>query len=210
MNKSFKLPRPFYNQPTLRVAQQLLGCFLIHKLKNKKLIGRIVETEAYIGPNDLASHASRGRTPRCAVMFGPPGYAYVYLTYGLHWMFNIVTEREGYPAAVLIRAVEPIYPSSNEGGQTFVRLQDNLTRTSRFTGMVRGTNGPAKLTNWFKINKTHNGLDLCGNEIWIEDKGDPENFRIKKTPRIGVDYAGPWKNKLWRFYIEGNDCISRR
>jgi len=202
-----KLTRIFYNQPTLRVAQSLLGCFLIRQIGKQKLIGKIVETEAYVGPNDLASHASRGRTRRNEVMFGHPGHAYIYLVYGMYYMFNIVTEQKDYPAAVLIRAVEPI--PTPKSRQTFARLQ------------TIKTNGPGKLCRWFKIDKKLNNADLCGNKIWLENGLKYGNIKIapvdrrnppkrRKAKRIGVDYAGAWKNKLWRFYLEGNKWVSKK
>ncbi len=172
------LARQFYNRQTLKVAQDLLGCFLVRKVGNKIIRTKIIETEAYCGPNDLASHASRGRTERNKVMFGGPGVIYVYLVYGMHYMLNIVTEKENYPAAVLIRGAEPA-------------ANYQLT-------------GPAKLTKALKIDKKFNGLPayIKKHGLWIEAR--KENLKpllIKKTPRVGIDYAKDYKNKLWRFYV---------
>jgi len=197
------LPQSFYNQSTLKVAQNLLGCFLVRKFtKDTKNIGypmrcpiflKIVETEAYVGHNDLASHASRGRTPRNQVMFGKPGIIYVYFTYGMHYMLNIVTEKENYPAAVLIRAVE-----------TPQHLKPNIYYL---------TNGPARLTKALQIDKSFNGLPIYTKKhgLWIAGRDQIiQPSQIKKTTRIGVDYAGKYKNKKWRFYLRGNKFVSKK
>ncbi len=175
------LPQSFYNRPTLQVAQDLLGCFLIRKLPSP-VIGeglgvryKIVETEAYNGPNDLASHASKGRTPRNEVMFGKPGTIYVYFTYGMHYMLNIVTEKENYPAAVLIRAIEPIAHNS----QLATHNSQLATRNS-----IK-TNGPAKLTKHLKINKSFNCLPIYTKKhgLWIENcDTEIKPSQIKKQP----------------------------
>ena len=176
------LNQQFYNQSTHKVAQQLLGKFLIRRVETKKIIGKIIETEAYVGPSDLASHASRGKTPRTEIMFGEPGYWYVYLIYGMYYCLNIVTEHKNYPAAVLIRAVTPV---------------------AGFKPKIK-TDGPGKICRGFKIDKTLNGSPAFGPKakLWIEDRRIKISPRqIKKSPRIGVDYAGEYKDKLWRFYI---------
>ncbi len=148
------LPREFYNRPTLTVARELLGARLVRILDGVKLVGLITETEAYIGEEDLGCHAKAGRTPRTQVMYGPPGNAYVYFTYGNHWMLNAVTEREDFPAAVLIRAIQPI-----EGVEIM---------SARRNG--RDTFGPGKLTQAMGITKSENTVDLteAGNSLWIE------------------------------------------
>lgn len=162
------LPREFYEQKTLKVAKELLGKFLVHK----KISGMITETEAYHGFRDLASHAARGKTKRTKIMFGPAGHAYIYLIYGMYYCLNVVTEREEYPAAVLIRAVE-------------------------------GVSGPGRLTRHFKIDKKLNGVDMTtSSKLWIEDRGIKiAPSKIIRTPRIGVDYAGAYKDKKWRFVL---------
>jgi DNA-3-methyladenine glycosylase len=185
-----KLARSFYERPTVEVARDLLGKYLVRRTARGPIIGRIVETEAYVGPEDRASHAWRGRTPRTAIMFGPPGYAYVYLIYGQHYCLNIVTEREGYPAAVLIRALEPIVPEAARAAVI--------------------PNGPGKVCRYVEVDRAFNGADLCGSVLYVEDWGDaisPES--ISAAPRIGVEYAGPWREKPWRFYIRGNPFVSR-
>jgi len=178
-----RLNKNFYTQPTLKLSRQLLGKFLVRKIGGKTIVGKIIETEGYVGPNDLASHASRGRTKRTELMFGPNGYWYIYLIYGIYYCLNIVTEKNDYPAAILIRAVQPI-----SGLKTDLK-----------------TDGPGKLCRAFKIDKKLNGSPAFGKKsrLWIEDRGVKiEAGQIKKTPRIGIDYAGAYKNKPWRFYIK--------
>jgi len=174
------LARSFFEQKTLKVAQDLLGCFLIRQIGQKKISGRIVETEAYCGSKDLANHASKGRTNRTEAMFGPPGHAYVYLIYGMHYCFNIVTEKSGYPAAVLIRGVE---------------LDDRQTII-----------GPGKVCRALKIDKSLHGVDLVKSQkIWVEDNNQRlKDWKIVKLPRVSIDYAGEYKYKRWRFRINPN------
>lgn len=177
-----KLPRSFYDRDTVTVARELLGKYLVHG----KRVGRIAEVEAYVGPHDRASHSSRGRTARNAPMFGPPGYAYVYLIYGMYWCMNVVTEREGHASAVLIRAVEPI------------------------AGIPGKTSGPGLLCRAMGIGRELNGHDLLSADFHIAGKSSDVDFRVVKRPRIGVDYAGSWARRHLRFYIAGNPFISRR
>jgi DNA-3-methyladenine glycosylase len=179
------LPRAFYDRDTQAVARDLLGTFLVHQLPAGLRIGRIVEVEAYLGPQDRAAHSARGLTPRTAVMFGPPGHAYVYLVYGLHCCMNVVTEQEGHAAAVLIRALEPV---------------------SGLTGSARG---PGLLSRAMGIDRTRNGADLCTGPLWISATEGPAPAPIVRRPRIGVDYAGAWARRLLRFYLRGNPFISR-
>ncbi len=192
-----KLPRSFYQQPTLEVARQLLGKYLVRKHGDGATIGRVVETEAYIGPEDKACHASRGRTPRTEVMFGRAGHAYVYLIYGFHHMLNIVTEAVDFPAAVLIRAVEPL-----EG----IDLMQSRRGTKDHANLA---SGPGKLCKAFAIDRTLNGDDLCGKVVYLEDRGDLVP-KFSKTPRIGVEYAGQWKHKPWRFVVKDSGFVSKR
>ena len=184
------LKKFFYNRSTLKVAQDLLGCFLIRKIGDNVIKTKIIETEAYNGPKDLASHASRGKTVRNSVMFGESGIIYVYFTYGMHYMLNIVTEKKDYPAVVLIRAVE------------FVN-QDKVELN---------TKGPARLTKTLKIDKSFNELPIYTKKygLWIED-GD-ENIKksqIKKAKRVGIDYAQEWAERPWRFHIKNNKFVSK-
>ncbi len=179
-----RLQRAFFEQPTLKVASNLLGKYLVRKLsEGRTLIGRIIETEAYLGFQDRASHAFGGKTPRNEVMFGKPGYSYIYLIYGRYWCLNVVTEKEGYPAAVLIRGVEAF------------GSQDRLV-----------LDGPGKVCRFFQIDNSLNKKDLTKlGELGIEDRGEviPKKD-IKKSPRIGVDYAGESAKLPWRFYIPIN------
>jgi DNA-3-methyladenine glycosylase len=191
-----KIARPFYEQPTLAVARELLGKYLVRKHPDGKTVGRIVETEAYVGPKDLACHASRGRTARTEIMFGPAGYAYVYFIYGVYYCLNIVTEEVDHASAVLIRAVEPV-----EG----IELMKKRRRIEELRNLA---SGPGKLCQAFAIDKSLNGADVCAGVLYVEDRGEPAP-KILATPRIGVDYAGKWKDKPWRFLIRGNEFVSK-
>src|SRR3989344_1946621 len=168
-----RLNRKFFNRNTLIVAKEILGKYLCRRIKGKTTRSRITEVEAYCGPKDRASHASRGLTPRTKIMFGPPGHAYVYMIYGMYYCLNFVTEREGYPAAVLIRAVD-----------------------------IKNGKGPGRLCRGLNIDKKLNGVDICkSNDLWIEAGEKNKPPQIRKGKRIGVDYAGKWKDRPWRFYI---------
>jgi DNA-3-methyladenine glycosylase len=178
--QGLKLARTFYARRTLTVARELLGMHLVRLHGGKRLTGRIVETEAYQGPQDLAAHSARGRTKRNAVTFGPPGHAYVYLIYGIWDCLNVVTREQGIPHAVLIRAVEPL---SNIRDKTW---------------------GPGLLCKAMHIDTRLSGVDLCGESLWIEAPPTAERSKIGRAPRVGVDYAGSWAHKPWRFF----DCNS--
>jgi len=179
------LPRSFYDRDTVEVARDLLGKLLIHRSDGVERTGRIVEVEAYLGSNDLASHSSRGMTGRTRVMFGPPGHAYVYLIYGMHCCMNVVTEREGHATAVLWRAVEP------------VKNVDGSTR------------GPGRLCKAMHIDRRLNARDLTGGDFHIADPFVSEPLPIVRRARVGVDYAGRWARRLLRFYIRGNPFVSK-
>lgn len=174
-----KLGRQFYDRDTALVARELLGKYLVHGDR----IGKIVETEAYLGPHDLAAHSARGRTKRNEVMFGPPGHAYVYMIYGIYFCMNVVTQPEGHASAVLLRALEPV---------------------SDLTGK---TSGPGLLCKAMKIDRRHNGQDLLSDDFYIAQGSAPS--RIVKRPRVGVDYAGHWARRHLRFYIAGNSFVSK-
>ncbi|MDI6892784.1 MAG: DNA-3-methyladenine glycosylase [Actinomycetota bacterium] len=189
------LERSFYARDTRTVARELLGKALVHRLPEGTVSGRIVETEAYFGDGDPASHASRGRTPRNSIMFGQPGYAYVYLNYGMHCLLNVVTEEKGTPGAVLIRALEPL-----EG-------IDLMFRRRPVKVLRELTSGPAKLTQAMGIKLSCNGADLTGKELFICASGQKRSFLIKLSKRIGISVA---ENALLRYYIEGNEFVSRR
>ncbi|HLO32929.1 MAG TPA: DNA-3-methyladenine glycosylase [Anaerolineales bacterium] len=180
------LPRSFYDRSTLKVARDLIGARLVRILDGQKLVGIITETEAYIGQNDLACHAKAGLTPRTAVMFGEPGHAYVYFTYGNHWMLNVVAERQGFPAAVLIRAIRPV-----EGVEIMLERRHG-----------RDTLGPGKLCQAMGITKNENGIDLTkrNGSLWIEEGIKVPNSRVTKGPRVGLNNTPePWLSKPWRF-----------
>ena len=181
-----KLARSFFDRDTTRVAQELLGKHLVHVVAGEERVGRIVETEAYLGPHDLAAHSARGFTPRTKVMFGAPGHAYVYLIYGMHWCMNVVTEEEGHASAVLLRALEPV------------------------TNIEGRTQGPALLCKAMGITGALTGHDLASDDLFIVDPGPEPAFKIVKRPRIGVDYAGHWARRLLRFYIKGNAFVSKK
>jgi DNA-3-methyladenine glycosylase len=183
------LPISFYARDTLTVTKEILEKYLVRQTIDHTWIARIVEVEAYIGHDDPASHAYRGLTPRTKIMFGPPGHAYVYFTYGMYFMLNVVTERDGFPAAILIRALEPVsgFPEDDP----------------------RPANGPGKLCRTLQIDKKLNGEPLTGNRLWIgeirtEKKHKPQ---IRWSSRIGINVG---QDKVWRAYIYGSPHLSRK
>jgi DNA-3-methyladenine glycosylase len=183
------LPKDFYNRPTLTVARELLGARLVRSLDGVKLVGIISETEAYIGETDLACHAKAGLTPRTAPMYGPAGHAYVYFTYGNHWMLNAVTEKEGFPAAVLIRAIQPI-----EGIEIMMDRRNG-----------RDTLGPGKLTQALGITKSENNVNLTetGSGLWIEAGKFIPDKSVTIGVRVGLNKTPePWLSKPWRFLVK--------
>ncbi len=186
MRPSSRLDRGFYVQDALTVARGLIGMHLVHRLDGTLRIGRIVETEAYQGPEDRAAHSSRGRTPRTEVMFGPPGHAYVYLIYGMWHCLNVVTAAEGVPHAVLLRALEPV------------------------AGLSARASGPGLLCRAMGIDRRSNGVDLCARQLWIEPARSARAVRIGRSARIGVDYAGEWANRPWRFFDRDSPFVSGR
>jgi DNA-3-methyladenine glycosylase len=199
-NLPVSMPRRFFRRRTDLVARDLLGCLLVRESNGTRLSGRIVEAEAYRGEEDLACHAKAGRTRRTEVMYGPPGVAYVYFTYGMHWMLNVVTEKEGFPAAILIRAVEPV-----EGIEVMRRLR-GMNEVSVLC------KGPGRLTQAMAIQKAENGSDFCQetSPLRIESGVKPNAGEIAASPRIGLGRTPePWLSKLWRFYLKGNSFVSR-
>ena len=186
------VPKSFFQRPTLDVARDLLGRCLYVIDRDRPVGGRIVETEAYIGEDDPACHAARGRTPKTETMYGPAGFAYVYFTYGHHWMLNVVTEPEDFPAAVLIRGLEP-----TEG--------ISLMKRRRGPGRERIlTNGPGKLTSALGITRRDNATDMRGPRIVITGKPNTTE-RVSTSGRIGVSVGG---RRPWRFFIDGNPWVS--
>ena len=196
------LPRSFYDRDTLTVARELLGSILVRRVGGDVLRGRIVEVEAYVGEEDKACHARAGCTPRTEVLYGPPGIAYVYLTYGVHHLLNAVTERSGRPAAVLIRAAEPLL---------------GLERMARARGFKRGeryaphqlASGPGKLCQAFGLDLSHNRSDLRGPAISIEPAEPVPDSRVLSSARIGCETAAsPWDLMPWRFYESGSRFVT--
>lgn len=186
MNAPICLPREFYLRPTLTVARELLGTRLVRLLDGVRLAGIICETEAYIGEEDLACHARFGKTQRNSIMYDLPGFAYVYFTYGMHWLLNVVTEQKGFPAAVLIRAMKPV-----EGLDIIAARRKG-----------RDTIGPAKVTQALGVDKACNGIDLCSQEagLWIQPGAAIAGDDMISGPRVGLySVPEPWKSIPWRF-----------
>lgn len=200
-----RLPRKFYNRPTLEVARDLLGKFLVHESPEGLTFGKIVEVEAYIGSIDKASHAYKNlKTSRTEIQFGQGGFAYIYLIYGLHYCFNVVTERSGKPGAVLVRALEPV------GGIDLMNSRRRLPDKSPKT-KFEIANGPGKLCAAMGITKEFYGSDLVNGPLYIaENDVSRDDFEVAATPRIGIDYAEEDKNLLWRFIITDSPYISMR
>lgn len=195
-----KLPREFYARPNvLAVARELLGNLLVVPARHgKRIAGMIVETEAYRGPQDRASHAYGGRrTRRTETMYGIGGTAYVYFVYGMYNQFNVVTNVNDIPHAVLIRAVEPVDGIELMRKRRHGQSDHNLT------------NGPGKLCIALGIDRKLDRADLLGNEVWIEEGQRVPRYRIVSGPRIGIDYAEEWIDRPWRFWIKNNPFVSR-
>jgi DNA-3-methyladenine glycosylase len=185
VTRTEKPPRAFFARSTLAIARDLLGMHLVHDDGRSVRRGRIVETEAYQGPRDLAAHSARGRTPRTEVMFGPPGHAYVYFIYGFWNCLNVVTGARGVPHAVLVRALEPL------------------------AGVSARTCGPGLLCRAMHIDRRLNGVDLLGDVLWLEQPGlRALPVRIARSARIGVDYAGEWAARRWRFFERDSPHVS--
>jgi len=179
-----KPARAFFDRSALTVARELIGMHLVHDDGVKLRRGRIVETEAYLGPKDRAAHSSRGRTARTEVMFGPPGHAYVYFIYGFWNCLNVVAARAGVPHAVLLRALEPL------------------------DGITDKTWGPGLLCRAMHVDRRLNGADLLGPELWIERPRRAARVAIGRSARIGVDYAGEWARRPWRFFDRASCYVS--
>jgi DNA-3-methyladenine glycosylase len=179
-----RLGRRFYQRPAIDLAPALIGTILVHRVGGERYRARIVETEAYCGQHDLASHSSKGRTRRTEVMFGEAGHAYVYFIYGMYEMFNVVAATVDDPQAVLVRAAEPL------------------------DGWDADLSGPGKLARAFEIARSDNGIDLTGDKLFfLPDPGPPP--RILRAKRIGVDYAGKWKDELFRFIDADSKSVSK-
>jgi DNA-3-methyladenine glycosylase len=191
-----RLTREFYDRPVLAVARDCVGKVLVKRSADGVAAGRIVECEAYRGPEDLAAHSSRGRTKRTEAMFGPPGHAYVFLIYGTSWAFNLVVAAEGKPQAVLVRALEPV-----------LGLRLMAKRRGVPADSVLLTNGPGKLCQALGITGDDYAGDLCRGDLFVASADGPRP-KIARSPRINVDYAGAWARKPWRFFEAGNAYVS--
>ena len=192
----FVLPKSFYTRGTLTVARELLGKHLVRCVVGGELVGKIVEVEAYGGGDDPASHAYRGMTSRNRLMFGKGGFVYVYFTYGKHYCFNVTTERDGVPGAVLIRALEPV------SGIEIMQKNRGIKRVRDLT------NGPGKLTEAMNITKQQNGLDLTERgELFIRKPQVEEDFEVMSAKRVGIRVG---VDKPWRFYVKNNSFISSK
>ncbi|MCC6810156.1 MAG: DNA-3-methyladenine glycosylase [Deltaproteobacteria bacterium] len=180
------LPRAFFAAKTIAVAKALLGCRIVRRHGDGRVqVARIVETEAYLGEHDLAAHSAKGRTARTETMFGPPGHAYVYMIYGMHFCLNFVTEPGGHASAVLIRGAEPV------------------------SGISDRTDGPGRLARALAIDRTLNAVDLTKRGALYVAASDADVGKILRGPRIGVDYAGAWAKKPLRFWVAASSHVSR-
>ena len=193
-----RLKASFYARDTVKTARDLIGKRLVRQEGDRRIAGMIVETEAYRGEEDLACHCRAGETPRTKIMYGPPGRAYVYFVYGIHWLLNFVTEKEGYPGAVLIRGIQP------EEGLDLIAKRRNGRPQKQWT------DGPAKICQAFGINGDMNGIDTCSESaiVFIEENMDIQTRLVQKTPRIGLDTVPePWRSKPWRFIVSDLNSI---
>jgi DNA-3-methyladenine glycosylase len=188
------LPRAFYRGPVLEVARALLGRVLVHDAPEGRISGRIVEVEAYRGEDDPASHAWRGKTGRNAVMFGPPGHAYVYFTYGMHHCVNLVTGPAGRASAVLVRGLEPLEGVGRMRRNRGVEAWERLAR------------GPGCVAAALGLDRRHNGCDLTAGPLWVADlPAERGGLRVRSSARIGIR-AG--RSRRWRFFLAGSPCVS--
>lgn len=191
------LPRAFFARPVLRVARDCIGKHLVYDSPDGLCVGRIVEAEAYRGPEDRAAHSFGGRrTARTEVMFGPPGHAYVFFVYGMHFHLNLVTTALDMPHAVLLRAVEPIV-----GGDLMAERRGMAASRRELT------NGPGKLCQAFAIERGHNGVDLTKAPLFLSDG---PRCKVARATRVGIDYAGAWAARPWRFIDPASRYISTR
>lgn len=202
-----KLTRDFYNRDTLDVARDLLGKYLVHHTEQGNLIGKIVEVEAYKGLEDKAAHSYGGKvTQRNRVMFGPPGYAYVFMIYGAYQCMNIVTEREGKPCAVLIRALEPVEGLEQMAYNRYSTTYESLNKKS----VLGISNGPGKLCVAMDITRDCYGEDLCGEVLYLTEPEKQQENSVITTLRINIDYAEEAAFFPWRYYIKGNPYVSKK
>ncbi|MFA5927349.1 MAG: DNA-3-methyladenine glycosylase [Patescibacteria group bacterium] len=198
-----KLGRDFFENASFDVARELLGCFVVHTTASGKIVGRIVETEAYGDSTDLASHARFGPTQRTKIMFGPAGHLYVYSIYGIFNLTNIICGPDGHPSAVLIRATEIIEgqeaAKTNVSNSKFAKANDKIAT------------GPGKLSLALGIDRSHNGIDITNSdEIYILPRTATDKFDVVSTARIGIEYSKHSKELPWRFYIRNNKFVSKK
>ena len=199
-----KLERSFYERETLTIAKELLGCILVHITPEGSSKGRIVETEAYMGPEDKGAHSYKGRhTPRMDPLYKTGGFAYVYQLHGYNYCINVVTQKEDIPQAVLIRGVEPV-----DGIELMIRRRKiDISKRSKFKNL---TNGPSKLCQAMGIDTSVNGIDLCGDELFVTSgAGLRSDEEIVNAKRIHIDYAEEYRDKPWRFLLKGNAFVSK-
>lgn len=192
------LDREFYLRPAVQVAPELLGKLLVHETEEGVTAGMIVETEAYAGPDDDGAHSFGGRrTERTRIQYGEGGFSYVFGIYGMHWCFNAVTNGENRPEVVLIRALEPVQ------GIELMKKRRGMDRPEALCS------GPGKLCAALGITKAQYGLDLCRGPLYISWYRDIPAEEILLSPRVNIDYAEKCRDKLWRYYIKGNGCVSK-
>lgn len=196
LSKTRRIERVFFNRPAAQVARDLLGTYVVHRLGGCELAGRIVETEAYLGVGDPAAHFARGVTERTRVIFGPPGHAYVYLSYGMHECLNLVTEPDGQPGCVLIRALEPLCGIEE--------MQRRRPKAKRLHDLA---SGPGKLTQAMGITREHYGADVTRGPLQVRLPKAPEAFEIQTATRIGISVS---RELPLRFFIKGNPHVSVR
>lgn len=199
-----KLNKSFYERDAIVVAKELIGKYLVHNYNGRKLVGKIVETEAYMGAKDKAAHSyNYRRTKRNEVMYGPAGHTYIYLIYGMYYCFNIVTNNSDNPQGVLIRALEPIAGIEE---MAYNRYKQPLSALKK-AEVYNLTSGPGKLTQALQITKEHYGTNLLSDKIYVLNSND--KYEIKTSPRINIDYAEEAIHYPWRFYIKGNNFVSK-
>ncbi|MDF2520657.1 MAG: DNA-3-methyladenine glycosylase [Clostridia bacterium] len=203
------LDRDFYIRDTITVSKELLGKVLVHKTEDFSVAGRIVETEAYLGPEDKAAHSYGGRkTPRVEVMYNQGGWSYIFTIYGMYQCFNIVTEKQGLPQAVLIRALEPVDNVELMAQRRFSKSYRDISSRQ----IKDLTNGPGKLCIAMALGKEQNKIDMCVkngmDDIYVWDDGY-KDFDIEASARINIDYAEEYVHKPWRFTIKGNKYVSK-
>lgn len=206
MGQLKKLNKDFFKDKTLDIARKLLGKVLVHDYEDKELMGRIVEVEAYIGAIDKAAHCyNNRRTKRTEVMFGPPGYAYVYFIYGMYNCLNVVTEERGKGAGILIRGLEPLKGLNDMSLNRYNKPLKDINQRQR----INLTNGPGKLCRALNITKDNYGENLMGDKLFICDDGY-KDFKLESSKRINIDYAEEAKDFMWRFFIKDNKYVSKK